>query len=83
MVMFAPKLNTVFASRWKALGWAASVMLSAYCSIPSQEETREQQATASQASIESLVAPVQQPTQTQSPWALDPPAAAKATQPGR
>ena len=32
--MFGPSLKTVFASRWKALWFAASVMLTAYCSIP-------------------------------------------------
>jgi hypothetical protein len=32
--MFGPPLKTVFASRWRALWFAASVMLTAYCSIP-------------------------------------------------
>jgi hypothetical protein len=27
----------VFASRWKALWWAAGIMLTAYCSVPSPE----------------------------------------------
>ncbi len=38
-MMIGPRLNTVFASRWKALFWAAGVMMTAYCSIPSAEET--------------------------------------------
>ncbi len=33
-----PKLNTVFASRWKAVWWGASILLTAYCTIPSQGE---------------------------------------------
>lgn len=37
--MFGPSITTVFASRWKALMWAAGILLTAYCSIPSQEET--------------------------------------------
>jgi hypothetical protein len=32
--MFGPRLNTVFASRWKALLWSAGVLLTAYCSVP-------------------------------------------------
>jgi hypothetical protein len=32
--MFGPRLNTVFASRWRALWFSASVLLLAYCSIP-------------------------------------------------
>jgi hypothetical protein len=32
--MFGPKLRTVFASRWKALWFSASVLLTAYCSVP-------------------------------------------------
>lgn len=38
-MMFGPKLNTVFASRWKALYWAAGVMLTAYCSVPNPDPT--------------------------------------------
>lgn len=40
--MFGPRLTTVFASRWKALWWASGVLLTAYCSIPSPEETAKQ-----------------------------------------
>lgn len=36
-MFFGPRLNTVFASRWKALLWAAMVMLTAYCSIPDRD----------------------------------------------
>ena len=39
--MFGPKLNTVFASRWKALLWSAGVLATAYCSIPDSELTPE------------------------------------------
>jgi hypothetical protein len=37
--MFGPRLKTVFASRWKALWWAATILATAYCSVPSAEET--------------------------------------------
>ena len=33
-MFFGPRITTVFASRWKALGWAVGVMFSAYCAIP-------------------------------------------------
>ncbi|MDE2302567.1 MAG: hypothetical protein KGK11_08410 [Sphingomonadales bacterium] len=36
-MFLGPKLSTVFASRWKALAWSAGVLLTAYCSIPSQD----------------------------------------------
>lgn len=32
-------MSTVFASRWKALLWAGGVLLTAYCSVPSADET--------------------------------------------
>ncbi len=35
--MFGPKLNTVFASRWKALLWSAGVLLTAYCTVPAAD----------------------------------------------
>lgn len=37
--MFGPRLTSVFASRWKALLWSAGVLLTAYCSVPSPEQT--------------------------------------------
>jgi hypothetical protein len=37
-MLFGPKLNTVFASRWKALLFAASVLFSAYCFVPTEED---------------------------------------------
>jgi hypothetical protein len=36
--MLGPRLTTVFKSRWRALWWAASVLLTAYCSIPSPDD---------------------------------------------
>ena len=35
---------TVFTSRWKALWWSAGVLLTAYCSVPSAEETAKSDA---------------------------------------
>ena len=42
--MFGPGLGSVFASRWKALWWAGGILLTAYCSVPSQEETQQDKA---------------------------------------
>ncbi len=44
MMFPGPKLNTLFASRWKALLWAGGVLLTAYCSVPSAEETEQEMA---------------------------------------
>jgi hypothetical protein len=62
MLFPGPKLNTLFASRWKALAWAAGVLLTAYCSIPSREES-EQADTPEHSARAST---------STSPWAPDP-----------
>lgn len=36
--MLGPRLNTVFKSRWNALFWASTVLLTAYCSVPAENE---------------------------------------------
>jgi hypothetical protein len=42
--MFGPSIFSVFRSRWKALWWGASILLLAYCSIPSAEDSAQQSA---------------------------------------
>lgn len=44
MLGFGPRLTTVFASRWKALLWSAGILLTAYCTVPSAEETAQKEA---------------------------------------
>ncbi|MBS0476872.1 MAG: hypothetical protein JSR28_17215 [Proteobacteria bacterium] len=39
--MFGPGLFSVFRSRWKALWWAAGILMTAYCTIPSPEESAQ------------------------------------------
>lgn len=39
MMGFGVRMNQVFSSRWKALLWSAGVLMTAYCSVPSREET--------------------------------------------
>jgi hypothetical protein len=38
------KYQNIFRSRWKALWWAAGVCLTAYCTVPSANETAQQEA---------------------------------------
>jgi hypothetical protein len=66
MFIPGPKLNTLFASRWKALLWAGGVLLTAYCSVPSAEETNAEDKVADQA------APHADSKPATSPWARDP-----------
>ncbi len=35
--MFGPRLSHVFRSRWHALMWSASILATAYCSIPAPD----------------------------------------------
>ena len=44
--MFGPRLNTVFTSRWKALWWAAGILLTAYCTVPSPDDAPQPNAAA-------------------------------------
>lgn len=37
--MFGPGIRTVFTSRWKALLWSLGILSTAYCSIPSDDQT--------------------------------------------
>lgn len=36
--MFGPRITTVFASRWRALWWAASMLVLAWSLVPSADE---------------------------------------------
>jgi hypothetical protein len=36
--MFGPAISTVFASRWRALWFCASILLLAYCSVPAADD---------------------------------------------
>lgn len=37
--MFGPSIRTVFASRWKALLWSLGILATAYCSVPSEDQS--------------------------------------------
>ena len=61
MIPFGPKLNTVFASRWKAAMWSVGILVTAYCSIPAADKVQENSA----AKVARAAAA------QKSPWALD------------
>ena len=64
MLFPGPKLNTVFASRWKALLWSTGVLLTAYCTVPAADQ-------ASQKVGEQQAAHLAKATH-RNPWSLDP-----------
>lgn len=65
--MFGPRLNTVFRSRWRALWFAASVLVSTYFMIPKPGEDDDDGAAKAVAAL----LPTQSPTAapSKSPWA--------------
>ena len=61
-MMFGPKISIVFKSRWNALFWSAGVLLTAYCSVPSDDQAGQKQ---------DAKVPVAASAHT-NPWAKDP-----------
>ncbi|MDP9055846.1 MAG: hypothetical protein M3N34_00735 [Pseudomonadota bacterium] len=73
-MFFGPKITTVFASRWKALAWSASVLMTAYCSVPSKDADGAKSPSVDPAVsvVQGLIgtgAPVQADSHV-SPWAI-------------
>lgn len=62
--MFGPKLGNVFKSRWQALWWAGTILLTAYCTVPSPEQTEREQKKHEQQQQ-------QQAAKHTNPWAKD------------
>lgn len=75
--MLGPSIRTVFTSRWKALMWSAGILMTAYCSIPSAEETGEggdasaRQAEAAYQAFTGKSAPGGDDGAQDNPWAKD------------
>lgn len=46
MFGYGTKMNQVFASRWKAVTWSLGILLTAYCTVPSADETQSSDAKA-------------------------------------
>jgi hypothetical protein len=59
------KYQRVFRSRWRALWWSAGVLMTAYCTVPSTEETAALGEVASAAATKKQHAHY-------NPWAVDP-----------
>ncbi|MEJ2409771.1 MAG: hypothetical protein P8Y48_10665 [Novosphingobium sp.] len=74
--MFGPKITTVFKSRWNALFWSAGVLLTAYCSIPSQNQDSQADNAASRDTAEAVAKILGQqapePDKHVNPWAKKP-----------
>ncbi|WP_395329340.1 hypothetical protein WBP06_14875 [Novosphingobium sp. BL-8H] len=68
--MFGPKIRNVFKSRWQALFWSASVLLTAYCSVPSSDGDDDSSVTKFAENVAARVG--QQKTEHKNPWAKDP-----------
>ena len=55
--MFGPRLGTVFASRWRALWFAASILATAWSVLPSAEDSKAQKTAHSHTDPWSRIAP--------------------------
>jgi len=67
--MFA-KYQGVFRSRWKALWWAAGILLTAYCTVPSKDETDGGDASGGLSAMMGGQPADHTPHQHVNPWAL-------------
>ncbi len=77
-MFIGPKMSTVFTSRWKALAWSAGVLVTAYCSVPSQEDQDEGKNPAADAAVSAVTGLMGSGSGAQadshvSPWALTTP----------
>ena len=68
--MFGPRLTKIFASRWHALWWAATILLLAWQIVPApdDQEPDDQTAAGQRWHVTNQNAPAA------NPWALDTPA---------
>jgi hypothetical protein len=69
--MFGPKLTNVFRSRWHALLWAGFVMLTAYCSVPAQNEQGDAEAIAALVAAANRNQDHNEPAPHANPWAKE------------
>jgi len=50
MFGYGTKINQVFTSRWKAVTWSLGILLTAYCTVPSADQTQKEDAKIAKAS---------------------------------
>jgi hypothetical protein len=72
--LFGPRMTTVFRSKWRALWWAASILVGVYFSIPSERDTQDLD---SQKDAEAVAAILGMPQPSEAakhvdPWAKTP-----------
>jgi hypothetical protein len=74
--MLGPRLTTVFRSKWRALWWAATVLVGAYFSVPREGDADPAAKDAQQAIARALQqqapASPDQPEHHVNPWAKSP-----------
>lgn len=70
--MFGPKIRNVFKSRWHALFWAASILTTAYCTVPSPDGGDGDDSVTRFAESVAARAGAQQQAAHKNPWAKDP-----------
>lgn len=71
--MFGPKIRNVFKSRWHALFWAASILTTAYCTVPSPDgDDSDDPVTQFAESVAARAGAQQQQAGHKNPWAKDP-----------
>jgi len=64
--MFGPKISKVFKSRWHALLWAGSILLTAYCTVPSPDQPGDSK---DAAAIVAMLHHDSKPAHHVNPWA--------------
>ena len=70
--MFGPKIRNVFKSRWHAVFWSLGVLLTAYCSVPSPDDSMtsaEDQKAAEELIKQLLPQEAEKPHHHVNPWA--------------
>jgi hypothetical protein len=64
------KYQNIFRSRWKALWWAAGVLLTAYCTVPSQSQ-KDMVPTVKLSTVTKLLHPAKKAPPKPDPWGYD------------
>lgn len=69
--MLGPKIRNVFKSRWHAVAWSASILLTAYCSVPSPDQINDPQSRKDAEAIAALLSggKTAEPAHHVNPWA--------------
>lgn len=71
MGLLSPRMNTVFASRWKAVWWSASILATAYCTVQGLPGGKNEAANVAKMVKSKKAGEHHAP---KNPWALDKPA---------